>query len=499
MPRTTLSRRRFLQSTAGGLSAMLLTGGCASLDRSESKATCPNVVFVFADQWRACDTGYAGNTQVRTPHLDRLAGESLNFTTAVSGCPVCGPYRASLLTGQYWLTHGVFYNDKPLDPDAVTIAKVYEAAGYDTAYIGKWHVNGHGSGETTADGRNRPVPEGRRQGFDFWKVSECTHDYNDSIYFDEKDIKHTWEGYDTIAQTRLAQRYISDHSRGRPFVLFLSWGPPHAPYQTAPERYRQQFDPDEIIVRANVPQDLASRARKEIAGYYAHMAALDDCIGDLLGTLDDIGIAQDTIFVFTSDHGDMLHSHGMTKKQKPWDESIRVPLLLRYPAVHGTRGRVIDTPINTPDLMPTLLGLSAIGIPDSVEGKDFSGLINGQETGEIEAALIALPVPFHQWSYERGGREYRGVRTRRYTYVRDLNGPWLLYDNRTDPCQLENLAGRPEHARLRRRLDALLKERLESTNDEFLPGPDYMKTWGYGWDGSDTPGQSLPHSASASS
>jgi arylsulfatase A-like enzyme len=144
-------------------------------------------------------------------------------------------------------------------------------------------------------------------------------------------------------------------------------------------------------------------------------------------------------------------------------------------------------PVNTPDLMPTLLGLSGIEIPDEVEGTDYSDLIKGQESGTHEAALIACPVPFHQWSYERGGREYRGVRTRRYTYVRDLKGPWLLYDNQTDPYQRDNLVGRPDHARLQRQLDAWLEEWLERTKDEFLPGPDYMKRWGYGWDGSDAP------------
>lgn len=499
MPQRILSRRRFLQSTAGGLTAAWLTSGCANLEPPDTRAPRPNLVFVFGDQWRACDTGFAGNPQVKTPHLDRLAGESINFTTAVSGCPVCTPYRASLLTGQYWLTHGVFHNDKPLDPDAVTIAKVYKAAGYDTAYIGKWHLNGHAEGVNMAEGRNRPVPAGRRQGFDFWKVRECTHDYNNSFYYDENNVKHVWEGYDAIAQTRLAQEYIRDHAQGRlsqgrppqdrPFVLFLSWGPPHEPYQTAPKRYRDRFDPDDIVLRPNVPQDLTDQARREIAGYYAHIAALDDCIGDLLETLNDTGIAQDTIFVFTSDHGDMIRSHGMTKKQKPWDESIRVPLLLRYPAVHGAEGRVIDMPINTPDLMPTLLGLSNIAIPDSVEGTDFSGLIEGRESATNEAALLACPVPFHQWGYPRGGREYRGVRTRRYTYTRDLNGPWLLYDNQADPYQLDNLAGRPEHALLQRRLDALLEERLERTRDEFLPGPKYMKRWGYSWDGSDETGK----------
>ena len=188
----------------------------------------PNIVFVFGDQWRAQATGYAGNPIVQTPNLDRLAQESINFYQAVSGCPVCSPYRASLLTGQVPLTHGVFVNDVYLGPNAPSIAQTFADNGYDTAYIGKWHVDGHG--------RSNPIPPERRQGFDYWQVLECTHNYNQSAYYaGDSDEKRTWEGYDAIAQTRDAQRYIREHDRDRPFLLMLSWGPPHAPYGTAPE------------------------------------------------------------------------------------------------------------------------------------------------------------------------------------------------------------------------------------------------------------------------
>lgn len=125
----------------------------------------PDVVFVFGDQWRAQTFGYTGNTVVKTPHIDRLAEQSLNFTHAVSGCPVCSPARASLLTGQNPLTHGVFVNDVQLSNQAISIAEAFEQGGYDTAYIGKWHIDGRG--------RRNHIPPERRQGFDYWKVLEC--------------------------------------------------------------------------------------------------------------------------------------------------------------------------------------------------------------------------------------------------------------------------------------------------------------------------------------
>ena len=470
------SRRQFLRTAAVGTASVALTRQLSWAEGSAENhpAGRPNLVFIFADQWRAQATGYAGNKDVRTPNLDRLAKQSVNFSNAVSGCSVCSPYRASLLTGQYWLTHGIFYNDKPLNPDAVTIGKVYRRAGYKTGYIGKWHIDGHG--------RSAFIPEERRQGFEFWKVCECTHNYNHSLYYADTSVKQYWDGYDTVAQTYEAQQYIHRHANKSPFVLFMSWGPPHAPYHTAPEKYRDMFDPAGISIHPNVPESLKEKAREELAGYYAHIAALDDCIGVILDTLKECRIEENTIFVFTSDHGDMLRSHGQTKKQKPWDESVRIPFLLRYPAVHGKSGRTIDMPINTPDIMPTLLGLSGIAIPKSVEGRDFSGVIKGTQPPDNDAVLIMCPVPFHQWSYQRGGREYRGVRTRRYTYVRDIKGPWLLYDNQVDPYQLKNLCNDPEYSPIQQKLETILSRKLKETNDKFLPGPEYMAMWNYQWD-----------------
>ena len=478
-----IKRREFLQSAGIGAASLFLgthLTGCSDIQlpiTSLLLSQKPNLVFIFADQWRAQATGYAGDPNAKTPNLDKLEKESINFTNAVSGCPVCTPYRGSLLTGQYWLTHGLFYNDKPLDPDAMTIGKVYSKAGYETGYIGKWHVDGHG--------RDSFIPKERRQGFKFWKARECTHDYNKSFYYGYEDVKQYWDGYDAIAQTREAQKYIQQNAKKRPFVLFMSWGPPHAPYDTAPEKYRKMFSADEIILHLNVPESLEKTARKELAGYYAHIAALDDCIADLLGTIKETGIEENTIFVFTSDHGDMLRSHGQTKKQKPWEESVRIPFLLRYPKMHGKTGMKIDMPINTPDIMPTLLGLSGIRIPKSVEGRDFSGVIEGTQAEDNDAALIMCPVPFHQWNYSKGGREYRGVRTRRYTYVRDINGPWLLYDNIEDPYQLDNLCNSIEYSQIQQKLEKILFRKLKETGDKFLPGPKYMAMWNYTWDGSD--------------
>ncbi len=458
---------------------------CAAPSEEVMDPPIPNMIFVLADQWRAEAVGYAGNNDIITPNLDKLAKESLVFENAVAMIPVCAPWRASFLTGQYPLTHGVFYNDQPLSPEAVSMGKLYKEAGYHTGYIGKWHLNGREEKDKPFSGRDKPVPKGRRQGFDYWKVCEVTHNYNNSFYFDENDEKHFWEGYDVFPQTDSAISYIHQNKEN-PFLLYLSWGPPHDPYFTAPQEYRDLYDPAKITLRPNVPEEYQDSARNVIAGYYAHCTAMDKALGDLLDAVEEAGIADNTIFVFTSDHGDMLMSKGALKKQRPWDESIMVPLLIRYPQKLGKQEKRVHAPLSTMDLLPTFLGLSGLEIPETIEGEDYSeALLKGMEPKK-KAALITLPVPFHEWNFPNGGREYRGVRTERYTFVRDLKGPWLLYDNLEDPYQEHNLLGRPQFSQLQDHLGQLLQQELDRVGDEFLPADEYMKKWGYLYDRNDS-------------
>ncbi|WP_282035777.1 sulfatase family protein [Saccharicrinis aurantiacus] len=451
--------------------------------KKPSKKSKPNIVFVLTDQWRAQDLGFAGNPQVKTPALDKLASESVVFTNAISNIPVCGPARASLITGKYPLSHGVFYNDKPLKTEEISIAEVYKANGYETGYIGKWHINGHEHGESNKEGRNNPIPASRRQGFDYWKVHECTHNYNNSIYFDENNGKHKWEGYDAIAQTKDAINYMKSHKEN-PFVLFLSFGPPHAPYNSAPQRFKDMYAHMDIKLRPNVPQEKEKQASDAIRGYYAHMSALDYCVDELQKAIKLMNIDENTIFVFTSDHGDMIYSHAQTKKQKPWEESICVPFIIKYPAKLKS-GKKLTKVFSYPDIMPTLLGLSELAIPESVEGIDYTPQLLGTAEVDVDGALITCPVPFHQWNYKKGGREYRGIRTEEYTYAKDLNGPWLLYNNIEDPYQLTNLVNLPEYKNLQLDLDKKLQKILTKNNDAFLTGPEYMKAWNYDWDNKD--------------
>ena len=450
------------------------------------KAAKPNIVIIIADQWNAQSLGYAGNKDVKTPNLDKLAARSVVLTTAVSVMPVCSPARASLLTGQYPLTHGVFYNDRPLKNEALTMAEIYAKEGYKTGFIGKWHVNGQEKNEKQFSARNRPVPKDRRQGFEYWKVREVTHDYNNSTYFDENDVKLEWPGYDAFPQTDSAISFINKN-KTNPFLLILSWGPPHDPYATAPEEYRKLYNPEKLHLRPNVPDSLKTKARKDLAGYYAHCTALDKSAGDLLAALKTAGIEDNTILIFTSDHGDMLYSQGKIRKQKPWDESLLVPFIIHYPARLGVQNHKISMPFSNIDILPTLLGLTDMPVPGSVEGKDYSAVLTGkQKPSGKEAALIQVPVPFHENNFRNGGIEYRAIRTSRYTYVKYLNGKELLYDNETDPYQLKSLIGNQKYGTLHTQLQAVLTEKLKEANDQFLPADEYMLKWNYNYDGADS-------------
>ncbi|MBN2128371.1 MAG: sulfatase [Sedimentisphaerales bacterium] len=431
-----------------------------------------NLVFVFADQWRYQATGYAGDPNVATPNIDRFAARSLNFTNAVSGCPVCSPYRASLMTGVYPHRHRMMVNDQCLNRlyGGPFLGECLRGAGYQTAYIGKWHLDGNG--------RNAFVPPERRLGFDWWKGFECSHDYQASYYYFGDDSRpHRWEGYDADAQTAEACRYLREETGQDPFALFLSWGPPHNPFGTAPAQFEAMVDAQRIQLPPNVPEAFADQARKELAGYYAHCSALDAAFGRLLDALSATGRDQDTIVVFTSDHGDMLGSQGHFRKQKPWAESIRVPFLVRHPG--GAGPGTHDTPIDAPDLMPTLLALCGVPIPEGVQGRDFSRTIQDGSPSGIEDALLALYVPFHEWRYDNGGREYRGLHTTRYTYVRTLTGPWLLFDNADDPSQLRNLIDDPTQATRVAELDARLTARLREVGDSFVSGAEIIRRQNY--------------------
>jgi arylsulfatase A-like enzyme len=435
----------------------------------------PNVVYILTDQWRAKATGYNGDPNAVTPNIDRLAAESLDFVNAIGTSPVCTPARAALLTGRFPTSTGMFMNDIPLSPDEQSIGKAFKSGGYETAYIGKWHVDGHG--------RASYIPPDRRQGFDYWKVLECTHDYQNSEYYDGDDqtIK-TWNGYDAFAQTDDACEYIRQHLEN-PFFLTLSLGPPHFPHHNAPEELQARFSPEAIQFSPNVVFDdpeFEAFTRKEAAGYYAHIAAMDRCVGSVVETLKANGLEENTILIFASDHGEMMGSHQRRPyiKQIFWDESCHVPYLLRYPPFTSEhQGRKVTTPLGTVDIMPTLLSLCGLDIPDPVEGRDLSACVRDGVELDDHVALYMSVSPFSGKNHLDPA--YRAIRTHRHTFVRTSDGDRYLFDDVADPYQLRNLADTPEAADTQSGLAQELERQLKRIDDPFKEKEYYLEKWGY--------------------
>jgi arylsulfatase A-like enzyme len=437
----------------------------------------PNILFVFSDQHRWCDLGCYGNTAVRSPHLDALAREAVRCQNCISNSPLCVPSRGSLLTGLLPMRHGAIANDLPIREDVASIADALNAAGYHTGYIGKWHLAGVP--------RDRCIPPGRgRLGFAEWKVCNCNHDYGSAYYYDEDDRRIPIDGYEPVGQTDLAIDFIR-RNRERPWALVLSWGPPHDPYLAVPDRYLQAYAGQDLPLRPNVPEAVrATRTRtltrdeirKHLGGYYAHITALDEQFGRLIAALRSAGLAEDTIVVYTSDHGDMLGSQGLTNKQLPYEESIRVPLLVSWPG-HTFTG-VSDECIGLVDLPVSLLALAGVTPPPDTDGADLHALFADPSAQGRDACYIFDLIPCHQ-AAARGGTEWRGLRTRRHTFARTASdGGFILFDNQEDPFQLRNLVDDPAHAPLKRELSARLDVWI-ARHDELLPWEALIRKYGF--------------------
>lgn len=438
----------------------------------------PNVLFVFADQLRGMDLHCAGNADVVTPNLDRFAGAGTQFDRAFANVPVCTPSRAVMLTGRYPLANRVIGNDLPLPEDIPTFGEWFREAGYRTGYIGKWHLDGVP--------RVRFTPPGpRRHGFEHWAAYNCSHDYfrPDKWYRDAPDPVLV-DGYEPEAQTDEALAFLAVQD-DRSFCLVLSWGPPHDPYAMVPERYRKRYDPALLTLRPNVEPLLPAserlarglEPRRTLADYYAAITALDDQLGRLLDGLAAAGLEQDTIVVFTSDHGDQLWSHGTMKKQQPYEESIRIPLICRWPG-RIPAGRRTNALLSTIDFAPTLCGLAGIDDDEGVQGADRSALVLSDDAAGADAVLLMDLISADE-SRIQELPEWRGLRTDRYTYAQRRNGDdWVLFDNEQDPFQLTNLIGTAASAAIRDDLARTLDQRLAELEDDRREGVEYIRGLG---------------------
>lgn len=446
----------------------------------------PNVVICTCDQLRAFEVGCYGNAVIRTPHIDRLAAEGVRFETAVTNFPVCMAARSVLLSGQHNRTctggvSNVAYPSRPGDfsmpeyPEAgrphfkdATLAEVLRDRGYETATIGKWHIH--------------CWPH--EVGFDHYLIPRVHHCHTGQSFTEDGGPEFVPPGTSVDFEADRVEAFLAARrSADRPFFLFYNIAPPHCPLADAPEKYLTMYRPDEVPLRPNVDpdrpldrQDYWFRVyrydfryymlhlpytdelprgydlRHLIAEYYGLTTWADDTVGRLLAALDAAGLAEDTIVVFTSDHGDNLGSLGLVQKSGPNEESIRVPLLVRGPGVapHVVSGQVAGLV----DLMPTVLSMVGAPTPARIQGQDLSPLICGErERPDRDHAFVetnrgcGVRTPDHLYfaPYAKGTRTPAAE-------------PSDFYDLAADPYQQTNLAGTGRQADLAAGLDCLLRE-----------------------------------------
>lgn len=475
-----MNRREFVAAAAAAAASFSAKGQTVA----KAPGNRPNLVYVFADQLRYSSCGYAGDEYARTPNIDALAAQGCNLHRAISSTPVCAPYRASLMTGKYQSSTGMIINEIRLSPEHECFGHALTKAGYSTGYVGKWHLwaNQLGHHNLIKNGFTPPGPY--RLGFDgLWEAYNFNHFYFHSPYFNDDATPHIRQQYEPNGQTDKAIRFLKDSSRkDNPFSLFLSWGPPHSPWggDNVDPAYAELFKNTKIPLRPNystipdpycdawqkLPPDFDSTVRDDMKAYYAQVANLDWNLGRLMKTLDETGLAGNTILVFTSDHGEMFGSHGRHGKLIFYEEAAHIPFLMRWPAKIRSK-TVSDVLLGTPDIMPTLLSMMGIPIPSSVEGTDLSGVIlNGGGVGPDAAHMQGMGATA-AWA---DGSEWRGLRDHEYTYaIYQRDRRELLFNDRNDPYQLRNLAEDRSNSSIlthyREKSEAWRKDR----NDTFQP------------------------------
>ncbi|MGI6705687.1 MAG: sulfatase-like hydrolase/transferase [Clostridia bacterium] len=282
----------------------------------------------------------------------------------------------------------------------------------------------------------------------------------------------------------MAVDYIHRNSGRNPWFLVLSWGPPHDPYHQVPQKYLDMYRDIDMKLRPNVPELIrtgSSRTMKRedivrnYRGYYAHITALDEQFGRLMAVLVETGEIDNTIVVYTSDHGDMLGSQGTTNKQWAYEESIKVPLIVYW------KGKTIQTSsdelIGLVDLPVSLLDLLGLRFSGNVDGKDLHELFINPDAKGLEECYIFDHIPCHQ-AFFRGSSEWRGIRTRRYTYARTAaDDGYMLYDNLEDPYQMVNRINDPDYEQIKKDLKEKLNEYIQK-HDKLLPWQDFIKEFG---------------------
>ncbi len=449
----------------------------------------PNILFVLDDQLRQ-DVGKF----VPMPNCERLGRECITFRHAISTTPLCTPFRGMLMTGRYPMNSGVLINGVNVSPahNPDCLAQVFSRAGYDTGFIGKWHL---ASGVRTAAGlyqfhpaeaaawmKQHPnsefVPPGPdRLGFSFWQAYNFHMDFNHYWYYENEPKKIYSQKYTTDTNIDQAIDFIEKRKKpDKPFLLVVAPHPPHPPFtlESLPSGYLEKIPPATDLFRPpNVPSTNNPMKPEEWRIYLAMAKNFDDNLGRLLDYLDRSPAGENTLLVLTADHGEMAGSHGGEGKMVPYAESVNIPLKMRWPGYipAGVTSDALYTPV---DHLTTLCGLAGVQPPREADGRNLSEVVLGLGESRRDAVLMAN-YSSEPAFFQTGTTfpEWRAVRTTRYTYVKWLAGPEALFDNAEDPYQMRNLIKEDRALATVTEFRRRLKDLLASANDQFLPGDRY--------------------------
>ena len=444
----------------------------------------PNIIFVLSDEHCGYAVGHAGDPNLSTSVMDRMAAEGVSFERAYANCPICTPSRGTIFSGRHAHSgpvSGFFDVYKATAPSTATLLR---EQGYHTAYFGKWHcgtihnqipsiVRDH---PDEYRGHSNRTPEHYRAGFQDWYGFENLNQHFSSYYYHNDDSNPTKiNGYETDGFTDLVIDYIRNYDKKDPLFLVLSVTPPHFPL-IVPDRWKR-FVPEELIVRENFnkldpfffsedPRS-DSEMRTKLANYYAMIENLDWNIGRVLDTLDDLPRFNNTLSIYTSDHGDYMGSHGLIEtKIEHHEESVRIPAIFHWPNHIPAQG-LIPGLFSLVDLLPTMLGLVGAKIPVHSQGTDFSSTLRGEAFEGPDVVLLEM-VNNPRWNFRF--LDWRGIVTKRWKYAFCETGRQVLYDLDEDPYELNDLsATNPDQLeKMRQLLLCILAENREPYFDVLI-------------------------------
>ncbi len=418
-----------------------------------------NILWLFSDEHRGQAMGCAGDTNIKTPHLDALAAQGTRFSHTYSVSPLCAPFRASVYTGQPIHTHGVGCLHRPIMSGVPVVPALLQQGGYHTIHIGKWHLSGGAA-------PSHFVAPCFRPGWDEWFGWENSNQpfatkYSTGTAPHMKQL----DGYQTDACTDLASDFL-DRAKddATPWFMVLSVEPPHDPH-IAPPEYMAQFETIDLAFRPNVPETWKTPENlAKMRGYYAQIKNLDDNIGRLLAKLKETGQDENTIIFYFSDHGDYMGSHGRAAKFFAQEESSNIPLIIRHPDA-AAKGVLQEGLVSGLDIPATTLSMAGLCPPPHMYGADITDMLCDEAKHINRDVLIELDSffddgdPFYR---------YRALRTPTHLYVNaPLPERCMLYDMVNDPYQMNNLYGNPAHQAQQSALRELLAVRLVEAGDDY--------------------------------